>query len=432
MINNILSYEINFFNLNLSGKKIIKHPLFSGSAIMIVGSNIANFIAYIYHVIVGRMLGPSSYGELSAVLSVLTLLFTSFNFMGVVIVKFVAAAEEKEHSGIYSWFVRKGAIMGTVLSVLLLIASPYLSSFLHIDIAIILLLPFIAILSVFGFVYRAFLQGLLRFKEVVLASNLDMGTRLVGGLILIYLGYSVFGAVVGIMMAAFLSFFLTRYYLRDYRNDGKKEIKFEKGKQVFIYTIPIFLSTIATNSIFSTDVVLVKHFFSSHDAGIYSSLSTLGKIIYFGAGPVGTVMFPMISKRHAKGQSFKKIFILSFLLTLAIAMGVVGIYWLFPNMAIGVLYGEEYLEGSGDLIWFGIFMMLITLSSLLNNFFLSRERTKVVVFVVIAAIVQVFGIWFFHSSLRQVIQVSIVAASLLLISLLIYFANDIKNGKKEQ
>ena len=73
---------------------LIKHPLFSGSALMILGSNLANFIAYLYHLIIGRMLGPVAYGELSSVISALALIFISLNFLSLIIVKFVSSAQK--------------------------------------------------------------------------------------------------------------------------------------------------------------------------------------------------------------------------------------------------------------------------------------------------------------------------------------------------
>ena len=84
MINRMLNYQFTVFNFQLSGKSLIKNPLFSGSAIMIIGSNLSNFIAYVYHLIIGRLLGPSSYGTLAALLSLMGLVAVSFGFLGTV------------------------------------------------------------------------------------------------------------------------------------------------------------------------------------------------------------------------------------------------------------------------------------------------------------------------------------------------------------
>ena len=72
--------------------RFIKHPLFAGSFIMVVGSNLTNFIAYIYHLILGRMLGPAQYGVLVATISLIGMFSITFGFLGLVIIKFVSAS----------------------------------------------------------------------------------------------------------------------------------------------------------------------------------------------------------------------------------------------------------------------------------------------------------------------------------------------------
>ena len=413
-----------FFNFKVSGKDIISHPLFSGSMVMIVGSNIANLMAYFYHVIMGRMLGPGSYGELSAVISIIAIILSIFNFLGIVIVKFVSSSDKDELKSLFAWLTNKALIASSLLAILLLILTPFLSRFLHTEIKILVLIIPITVFGIYSFVYRAFLQGLLKFKEFVYSLNSDFFTRLFLGLILVYLGLSTFGAVVAITMAFFVSFLFSRKYLGDFAARSVK--KFSKQNELFKYSAPVLVSSLAVNSMLSVDVILVKHFLESHQAGIYASLATLGKIIFYGASPVSWVMFPMVSKSEQKGGNYKKIFVMSLFLTLAIAMGVNLIYLLFPEISIKMLYGVKYLEGKVYLFLFGIYMAIFTLSSLFLNYFLSRNKTKVVYFALIASVIQIVGIWYYHENIRSVISVSILASAIFLILIFGYFLADRK------
>lgn len=430
MINKLYNYEFNFLNLNLSGKKLVKHPLFAGSAIMVFGSNITNFIAYVYHLIIGRMLGPADYSVLASVLSILGLVTTAYSFLGLVIVKFVSSADAKEKKAIYVWFGNKVRKMGIILFISSLLLSPLISNFLHVDYLVILVITPIFLISVHSFFYRAFLQGLLKFKQIVLSTSLDMLGRLVLGILAIIAGFSVAGVVAGIVISSAVVLFILRWFLRDYREETKAG-EFKGGRKVFSYTIPVLVATLAIQSFFSTDVILVKHFFSAHDAGIYASLSTLGKIIFYGTAPISAVMFPMVSQRHAKGHSYKKIIIISLLMTGGVAFAVTGIYYLFPDLMVRVLYGSGFLEAAPYLYLFGIFMSVFTLSSLLANYFLSRDRTWVSYTLVIMAVLQAAGIWFFHRSITEVIKVSIISVSILFAGLLIYLINETRNKAAE-
>jgi len=420
MIDRILSYQFSFFKFQFTGKSIIKNPLFSGSAIMIIGSNLSNFIAYIYHLIIGRMLGPSSYGTLAAVLSLLGLVTTVFSFLGVVIVKFVSAAEKEEADSLFKWFKGKINKSGIILFILALLSTPFLSKFLHIDYSILILVAPMFLFSLLLFFYRAFLQGLLRFKDIVISTNLDMFGRLIMGVILIYIGFSAFGAVAGIALSNLVTVLVLRRFLRDYGN--KKTVKdFLGGKRIFSYSIPVIVASVTIHSFFSNDLLLVKHFFNAHDAGIFASLSTLGKIIFYGTAPVISVMFPLISKRHSKNQSYHKILFLSIFMTAGISACVTLIYYFLPELMINILYGSQFLGGATYLYLFGIFMTIFSISSLLLNYYLSKEETGIVYVALLAAALQFVGIWLYHDSIYTVAMINIGAVSFLLVSLLIYF-----------
>lgn len=428
MIDRIFNYQFSLFNYKISGKKLTTHPLLSGSILMIIGSNSANFVAYIYHLIIGRLLGPAPYGNLAAVLSVLGMFSTAFVFMSLVIVKFVSAAKKKELPDLLSWFNRKTISIGAAITLLLLLATPFLSSFLHIESKIMIFNGPILFFFFLSLTYRSFLQGILRFKEVVLATNGEFITRFLFSLIFVLIGLSVFGATLGIFLSSVVGYILSRLFLKEFRATGGEE-GFKGGKEVISYAAPLFLISLAQNSIFSTDVILVKHFFDSHDAGIYASLSTLGKIIFYGSGPIGSVMFPLVSQRHSMGKDYLRIFFISFLITSAIAGAILLIYFLLPELAIGLLYGEKFLSAAPYLVWFGVFMTIFTLSSLIVSFYLSRGQTNIIILVVLAALGQAFGIWLFHDSILTVIKVSITSVSFLLVGLLIYFGYELKTGK---
>jgi O-antigen/teichoic acid export membrane protein len=221
-----------------------------------------------------------------------------------------------------------------------------------------------------------------------------------------------------------LSLVLAIYYLQKYVKSRAGEKTFSGGKEVWAYSIPIFIMSISTNSMYMSDVILAKHFFDPHLSGIYASLSTLGRIIFYGTAPVSAVMFPLISKSFAKKGNYRKIFFLSLLLTLSLCLGILTIYYLFPKLVIGLLYGSGYIEGVRYLVWFGLFMAVFTIDTLILNYFLSRNVTKPVYLSLIASIVQVIVIWFFHSSILEVVRISLGVSLILLVSLVIYFAYE--------
>ncbi|MBI3103895.1 oligosaccharide flippase family protein [Candidatus Daviesbacteria bacterium] len=400
--------------------EIVKHPLFSGSMIMVIGSNAISFLNYLYHLIMVKLLDPPSYGELVALLSLIGLLGILSSSLNLVVTKFVSAAKgDSEIRGIVNWFNSKIFIFSLVIFLLIVLFSPFISSFLKIEnnlLVILIALP--SLLGLASLLYKSVLQGLLKFQQMILSVFVESGLKLILGAVLVYAGFSVGGAVAGLVVASFVGFFLSRFFIRNFLQVS------EKGpdiKSMFLYSLPVTIQYLSITSLFSSDILLIKHFFSPHDAGIYAIISTLGKIILFGTGPIGAVMFPIVSQRQARGDNYRRIFVLSFVLTSVLAALILLVYWLVPQLVIRLL-NPAYLKAAPYLVWYGIFITFYTLSSLFVSYYLSLNKVSVVILPFVAAIAQIIGIWFFHQSLFAVILVSCIVTGMLFVLLLIYSA----------
>jgi len=400
---------------------LLSHPLLSGSVVMIFGTNFVNVLNYLYHLIMGRLLGPSFYGELAALFSLVGILGIVTLALNTVIVKYISSTNgDLERKGLVRWFTNKILIFSLALFVLVVLLSPIIASFLKINNPILVIsVAVVAVFSLLVVVNKAVLQGLLRFNETVAIILTENGLKLILGVVFVYLGFSVGGAMLGLAIGAILGWLLSKSFIKGLA--GSKEEISPDAKSIVDYFVPVFLQAVAVTSLYSTDLIFVKHFFDPHDAGIYAATSTLGKIIFFGASPVSLVMFPLVSARLTKGQSYRKIFFASFLTTVLISTVVLLIFKLIPGIVITSLYGAAYLQAVDLLLGFGIFMVFFTLSVFLINFGLSLKKTKIVIFPLLASIAQAIGIWFYHGDLKSVILVSTVVSGMLFLSLLMYF-----------
>lgn len=404
---------------------MVKHPVFSGSAIMIGGSMGVNVMNYAYHLVMGRVLGPVDYGILASVFSLLYIISIVPLSTSVSIVKFVSSAKNKKevdatYHGINS-FTLKVALAALVI---LTILSIPIAGFLHIEntLSVFLVGP-VLFFSLLALVNQATAQGLLKFTGVVVPNVISSVGKFVIGLLFVYLGFSVVGATFGVFLGMILAYLYSRTSVKSIVGFTKKE-KFSI-KPFLKFSLPALMQALAFTSFFTVDLLLVKHFLPPFEAGIYAAISTLGKIIYFAVTPIVGVMFPLVSKKVAGGEKHKGIFIVSFTATIAISLLIVGFYALFPNIAIGVLYGSKYLVASGNLIWMGIFMSFYTASYLLVNYFLSLGKTKIVILPLFFAVLQVVLITFvWHASIYEVIITSLGCMIALFIGLIILMIHE--------
>lgn len=411
--------------------KILRlNRFFSASLLMITGNNIINLFNYIYHFVMGRMLGPTSYGELATLISLVGLLLIIPSSFGLAITRLVAIKSDNpkvKHT--LKLILQKTLLVGFVISLIFCLVSPVIASYLKIsNIWFVIMIGVFFTFSLVSYVYKSILQGLLKFEKLILTTMGETFAKLILGVLFVYLGYGIFGALGAILLGAILGLIIAKQFVGNFLNFAKPaELKGENFKDLFLYSVPVTIYTIAQTSLFSADLILVKHFFPSFQAGLYAALSSLGKIIFFGAGPIIFVMFPIVSQRFARKENFSKIFFLSLAFTILVCSLVLIVYYLFPEMVIIASVGSQYLQAASILFLFGIFMSLISVSNLLINFMLSLKRTWVVILPTIAAILQIILINFFHSSLVEVIYISIGISFCLLVSLTIF--SLIKNDK---
>ena len=111
------------------------NPLFKGSFIVLTGSTIANVGSYLFHLLMGRLLGPVDYGVLESLISLSYFLGVPLSVFTIVIVKYIS--QEKKNKEKLSLFVkkifRKSSFYGLFLFGCFLFAFPLLRKLLKID-----------------------------------------------------------------------------------------------------------------------------------------------------------------------------------------------------------------------------------------------------------------------------------------------------------
>lgn len=400
---------------------VLKQPFFSGSILMLLGVNLYNFGQTIFHLIIGRLLGRTGYAEFASIVSVLSIVVIIQQALGLTFIKFISSGGDgKFISNFTRWIFYWSLWLGIILALIFLAINPMIKNFLHISNPnIILLLSPLIFIQVLLNMQRSIFQGLLKFGWYVSGLILEICVKLSLAIPFILIGWSVFGVMFAIVIGVLITFSLTYFPLKKYFM-GKRG-KAPDILPLFKYSIPVFFLSIAVTAMYSTDIVLVKHFLSSDEAGLYAALSKLGSIAFYGAAPVANVMFPLISRHHSKGEPYTRLFYQSVFLILAISIPIVVLYKVTPAFVINLLYGSQFVGGSSILWWFGVYMLLLGMATLLAHFYLSIGKTTIVFLFVASALLQAVLILFIHSSLIEVIQVSVLSVVLLVGAFLVYF-----------
>ena len=408
-------------------KSLVKHELITGSFYIFVGGLIASFIAFLFNLFMARNLSYSDYGILASLVSLFTLAIIPSQSLASTIVRFATNFFAKEEFGRAAVFYKKMSIFWFILSLFIFggvaIFSSQISSFLRIENNLYVVISGISIsLAYMSMVNISFLQSLLKFKYLSTLYIVGSLVKITLGVVFITLGYAVGGALWAVAAMSVVGYIIGFYPLKFlFFESNVKKLSID-WKEIIRYALPSIVIVLSVTSLVTTDLILVKHFFSPTDAGLYGGISLIGKVIFYFTAPIPAVMFPLIVKKHTKGEDFRGLFHLSLVLVTLPSVAITLFYFLFPQFSVKFfLGGGDYLK-IASLI--GLFAILISLYSFLNvvvNFFLSIKKTKIVMPCLLTSVLQIVLISLFHESFQQIIYISISACTLLLATLLLYY-----------
>ena len=250
------------------------------SLLLLLVFGLLNASNYAFHVVVSRLLGPSAYGALAALLAVILVLSVPFTVLQTALANQTAAlrANGREHevAGLAADALK------TVLpfawaagAVVLVVGTPLLSVFLHIGIAPALLLAPYVVASVPLSVAYGVLQGELRFKALGALILVGVALRFALGVTLVVAGLGISGALLGTVLATALTVPLAVYVVRVDRVSWRGATRILHALRADVGTALWGLTAFWVFA--EVDVALARHYLSADDAGFYSSAGLMAR-----------------------------------------------------------------------------------------------------------------------------------------------------------
>lgn len=403
-------------------RRITDSVLVRGGLLVFIGNNISNFGNFLYNLFMGRLLGPEKYGELGAILSLMVLISLPIGIFNLLLVKIISSYWGRKDvnaiNSILASLTPKLFILGLIFTAVLLLSKTLLLNFLNLE----SLLPIIVVSLSFvltgpSILVKAILTGTLSFYYMTLNSLVETTLKVVISVILVYLNFHIVGALLGPIIGGIVVYLLTLLELKAVLGAAKELKKWRFERKMFYQFLSLFLGTLALTAFINIDIILVRHFFPTIIAGQYTALSTIGKIIFFAVGPVITVMFPVISARVSGGLPYIIPLLGTIVFALGLAVSVMVVFFLFPQVIIVILFGNKYFDIIPYLGVFSFFMTIYTINSILTHFLLSISYYQPIYPLFLISLLQGFFIFIFHDNIWQVIWVNIAVSILYLIAI---------------
>ena len=409
----------------LRSKTISPEQLFMLSILAVNGGN------YLYNLILGRVLGPAQFADAAVLITFLLVLsFVAMTFQ-LATAKFSVVFENDTFKNFISNVYKNATLIGLGLGILIIVFANQLQQVFNTSSS--------SMFTIFGIgvplyflmsVNRGVFQGKKDFKSLSITYQAEMLSRLIITLGLIFLFKAQSSVVIAIGILISFGFGLVPFNFKNMNFKATAVIEASKSKQVrhfFIITAFYELTQIIINN---SDILLVKHYFDSYEAGLYASLALIGRIVYFVAWMFVMLLLPTVVQLKKEGKATAPILFKYVGYIAGIATVIVFSSALFPETAIKLLFGDNYLA-MAPLLWkYALATGLFAISNIFAYYYLSLDRYIPVIISGVFGILQIGLVIVFHDSLEQVVHMQIIAMVLLLVVQLLFFILNQENENK--
>ena len=407
-------------------KKILKvqptQSIWAASFLIVAANLIIGLLGYVFQILAGRFLGPSDFSGLVAILSLYVILGSPLSALGTFLTHKVSIL--RIHGDKLAILKLYKTINLRVLKVVLFVVIIYIATdfkYFHNPIfssgSSLFFFMLLVALEALVFTNNAFLQALRLFQYQAGINTLWAVLKTILGIGLIYFGYGLNGALLGLVLAMFISWAIGKYALSrevnivdaNHQNKTHNDPVFGIGKSVLIGSISFAILT-------QSDVFLIKLFATNNQVDMYAAISVLGKaILYIPAGIV-VALFPIAIEKNFNNSDSKDLFIHALIVSLIASFAIALIYWYSGSQIIGVLYGDQYQNAESMLWKYGIAMVPLSLVVVIQYYAFALKINYFIYLLLFAAICQSLLIIIFSQNIQMIILIIFIVSSVLCLS----------------
>ncbi len=391
--------------------KITSDPFFRQSAIVFVLTQGGAFFHFLFQYLMSHSLSKADYGLLNSLLTFYMVLAIPITTLQMVIAKYVSeyhALGQYENLKQFFSQTMKGLSVGSLgLLICVFIFQNNLATFFHVsDSHVFTTLGFLIIGNIFFYGLTGFFQGTQKFLWVGSIMFL-FGFFKWGGAYILLMMHSYSLSHILWIMALTLWIVLLGMFIKTHSfwsfNKNTTTGFLDKVK----FFIPSLVSYSLLSLILSMDLILIQHYLGGGDraveAGLYATISILGKSVFYLSLSIVTVMFPLASENLALKRSSKALLNKALLFCVAVS-GSGFLLFLFFAQAILIFFGkQEAVAAVPYLRLYALAMLSMSVIHILVNYFIAIAKFEFIYIIAGLSILELGTISFFHENIFQVL-----------------------------
>jgi len=360
----------------------------------LVVSNLVFFVTgYAIYFVLGRfLLTPEQFGTYGLVIA----LFSTINMIMVTAIQQAVAKFVSEREKLAEVIKRKTIKLQLGISLALFVAyflaAPFLAGIFN-DLSLTGLIQFSGLIFFSHPIYSVFsgcLNGLQQFKKLAglqISYGIAKMLLIIG---LVFFGFSVFGAVLGFIVASFFAVVLGTFLVGFRKPVGKFD-----SKQLAAFAAPLFAFAIIQNLLFNVDLFAVKALASGAElVGYYVAAQSIARLPHIVVVAITFVLFPLVSSTTFKKQSDKTRFYIrnAMRYSLLFLVPVTALIAANSSELVSLIYSSKYLPAGQALFILSFGTMFYALFLVLTTAISSSGKPKVSTALGLVALIALFGL----------------------------------------
>lgn len=325
-----------------------------------------NIVGYVFHFFISRHLGPEGYGEFMVLYSfMLTVGYTS-SLLGTVSIKTTVENMERRFDVLKA--LRFFAfVLGLCFLLTGFVFSGFLRNFLHVsDAKYFWFISFSWLFMFLATVEKSFLQATGRFPTFAFLNALEFSLRLTLAIFLILFGFAVMGALASTTIALVFICLFCYFFINKNFSGQRFKLNIKKMLKTAIYVSPSGFFVYA-------DDIFIRRIFDSHTAGLFASVSIVGKVLVWFTLTLLGVYFPkFVEAKHSK-KAIHLLFQFILIILLSFVCAELIIFILGKPLFL-MLFGKAFFNAYGMLGYYVVANLPMLVALTFIAFFTATER----------------------------------------------------------
>jgi O-antigen/teichoic acid export membrane protein len=369
----------------------------SGKAAGLAAATLANnALQLVFTVIFTRVLGPTDYGTLAALVSAFLILYVTGQAVQVAAAR-EAALDRLGHAEILratlrSWIQRLLVALVAVTAVSIVLRAQ-LAALMGVDEApwAAAAIPPMGVLWMLLCLQRGAFQGLRTYRPVAISIVGEAAGRLVCSLVLVAAGLGVAGALLGAPLAFVLvALWLERELHRRIGPLNVVDAPLRTLRSLVGDGWVAILGLLLLASLQNIDVIVAKHTLDGDEAGSYAAAAVAAKAIVWVAIGVGLHLLPEATRRAAAGLDPRPVLLRALGIVGVVAAPALLIFAVAPRLLLRVAFGPDLTRASDALLPLGAAMTLLAVAYLTVQYMLALGETRFLWVLAVVAVAEPF------------------------------------------